>query len=244
MTENPEIKIIKEQIKLEKIRQNKKTKRIKWFILGFIFGLFLCIGSYFCIKNDIIKSQVIINKNNILSVDVKEDNNKLYLISHRIKELGDLITAEIESQYVLEYKDDNSAKWHSFFTSKEILLLYTAKISAGIDLTKATVISNDNKVLVQIPKATIKYTNIKPESIKVYDTKLALPLVSIDDNELLLDALDKAYEYTNKSVNKTNILDLAQNQAKVIIEQLIKSIDEKYIIDIETINLATDSYIY
>ena len=243
MAENQEIKLLKEQIKLEKIKQNKKTKRLRWFIIGFFFGLILCIGSYICIKRDIIKSDEIKQKLENVGIELEDKNVKIYDISSRIKEMGDLITAEVENQYVLEFKDDNSDKWHALFTSKEILLLYTAKVGAGVDLTKAEVMTNGNRVLVTIPKATIKYTTIEPESIKTYDTKQALPLVSIDDKELLVDALEKAYDHASNSTNTTSILTFAQKQAKVLIDQLIKSINEEYEVEIRFVTIATESNI-
>ena len=205
-------------------KSRKKPKRTKWFILGFLTGLVFCVLSYYCIKNDVLSSYLSRNKT--------EASN----ISSEIREMNELVTAELEYQSVLEIKDENAEKWHALFTSKQMLLLYKAKISAGVDLTNAIVENNTDKVIVKIPHATIKHKEIDTDSLKVYNTKLALPLVSVSDEDLLLDALKRVEEDMEHNANTSNIIDFADKQAIDVIEQFVHSTIENAIVKVEFTN--------
>lgn len=214
----------KQEQKVENKKVHKKTKRFKWFMIGFLVGLIFCVFAYLSIKNDIISNYL--SKNKFSSIDISSD----------IRKMSELVTAELEYQSVLEIKDENAEEWHAIFTSKEMLLLYKGKISAGIDLTNAIVEDVGNKIVVKIPHATIKHKEIDPDSLRVYNTKNALPLISISDEDLLIDALKRAYDDMNNNSNTTNIIDFAEKQAKEVIEQFVHSINAELFVQIEYID--------
>lgn len=205
------------------ITGKKKVKRMKWFSIGFLLGILCCFFVYNYIKNDVLSNQ---NK----TVDITK-------ITSNISAMKELVTAELEFQSVLEIKDENAEKWHSFFTSKEILLLYKGKVSAGVDLSTAEVSVDGYKVIVKLPSATIKHKEIDYNSIKVYNTKTALPVISISDNELLLDALKRAADQDmDENANTSNIIEFAENEAKEVISKFIYSLSPDFTVEIQFVD--------
>lgn len=173
-----------------------------------------------------------------LTVHTESKFNIEYL-NNQIKNIGYLITSELQYSGVVEYETNSeNNQIYKFLFSKKFLMLYDAQISAGIDLTKvelAEVKNNDTdiKIVVKIPKATIKSCNVNPR--KFYDLKKSWIDYGETDKEAMNSARLLATEDARNNINFDKLLSNAQEQAEIIIGNLIKTgmIDVKYDIEFE-----------
>ena len=204
----------------EENKKNKKVKnfniflRIKWLLFGIIVGIIFSIVSYDKIKTTINKK--IINEN----VDIE-------YLTGTIRNMSDLITSELEYTGIVEYKT-HEGEFLNFLIGEEFLMMYNAEIKAGIDLTEVVLSKEDDKILVYMPHATLKYKKVKPDSIKFYDTKKAL--IKSDGKQLGMQAQIEAENDIDKNVNIEKLLQNAEEQAKRVIEGLIKEISGDFLI--------------
>ena len=113
-------------------------------------------------------------------------------------------------------------------------MVYTAEIKAGIDLSKVSLKKNDNKIIVNMPNAAIKYKKVKPDTIRYYDTKKAL--IKGDGKQLGREAQVEAENDIDKNVNIEKLLNSAEEQAKKVIEGFIKEISGDLIIEFNIYN--------
>lgn len=204
----------------EENKKNKKVKnfniflRIKWLLFGIIVGIIFSIVSYDKIKTTINKK--IINEN----IDIE-------YLTGTIRNMSDLITSELEYTGIVEYKT-HEGEFFNFLIGEEFLMMYNAEIKAGIDLTEVVLSKEDDKILVYMPHATLKYKKVKPDSIKFYDTKKAL--IKSDGKQLGMQAQIEAENDIDKNVNIEKLLQNAEEQAKRVIEGLIKEISGDFLI--------------
>ena len=206
--------------------------------ITFIFIIFVLIflGILFFIFRDV--KSFIQETKDFFTVHTESKGNIEFLNS-QIKNIGYLITSELQYSGVVEYEtnsENNSV--YKFLFSKKFLMLYDAQISAGIDLSHVELVEirKDNtepKIIVKMPKATIKSCNVNPR--KFYDLKKSWIEYGETDKEAMNSARQLATEDAKNNINFDKLLDNAQKQAEIIVGNLIKTgmIDIKYAIEFE-----------
>ena len=202
----------------------------------FIILVLIFLGILFFIFRDV--KSFIQETKDFLTVHTESKVNIEYLNS-QIKNIGYLITSELQYSGVVEYEtnsENNSV--YKFLFSKKFLMLYDAQISAGIDLSHVELVEirKDNtepKIIVKMPKATIKSCNVNPR--KFYDLKKSWIEYGETDKEAMNSARQLATEDAKNNINFDKLLDNAQKQAEIIVGNLIKTgmIDIKYAIEFE-----------
>ena len=176
--------------------------------------------------------------NDLLTIHTEPKVNIEY-INNQIKNIGFLITSELQYSGVVEYETNSrNNPLYKLLVSKKFLMLYDAEINAGIDLTNIELvetIKNDTeyKIVVKIPKATIKSCNVNPRSF--YDLKKSWIEYGETDKEAMNSARLLAIEDAKNNINFDKLISNAQKQAEIIIGNLIRTgmIDTKYDIEFE-----------
>lgn len=210
------------------------------FLLVILILVFFCIIFFIFID---IKNFVQGTKD-YLTIHTEPKVNVEYL-NNQIKNIGYLITSELQYSGVVEYETNSTNNpLYKFLISKKFLMLYDAEISAGVDLEKVELVELKNndielKVIVKIPKATIKSCNVNPR--KFYDLKKSWIEYGETDKEAMNSARLLATEDAKNNINFEKLLYNAQKQAEIIIGNLIKTgmIDTQYDIDFEITNKET-----
>lgn len=211
-------------------------KKISFFFIILIL-LFLCI--VFFIFRDF--KNFVQETRDYLTINT-ESKGKIEYLNNQIKNIGYLITSELHYSGVVEYETNSkNNSLYKLFISKKFLMLYDAQISAGIDLAKIELVEIKNngtepKVVVKIPKVTIKYCNVNPK--KFYDLKKSWIEYGETDKEAMNSARLLATEDAKNNIKFDKLFSNAQKQAELIVGNLIKTgmIEKKYDIEFEIID--------
>lgn len=118
-----------------------------------------------------------------------------------------------------------------FINKKSFVMVYTATLRAGVDLSDVDIKDQGNRrIVIKIPHATIQGTpNIDPTTIEFTDEKNSL--LSWNKKEDVTEALAKAKEDvdSNDSINITLLLTRADDHAEELIHALL---DDSYDVDV------------
>lgn len=118
-----------------------------------------------------------------------------------------------------------------FINKKSFVMVYTATLRAGVDLSDVDIKDQGNRrIVIKIPHATIQGTpNIDPTTIEFTDEKNSL--LSWNKKEDVAEALAKAKEDvdSNDSINITLLLTRADDHAEELIHALL---DDSYDVDV------------
>ena len=163
-----------------------------------------------------------------------EPKINIQYLNNQIKNIGYLITSELQYSGVVEYETNSkNNSLYKLFISKKFLMLYDAEINAGIDLANVELVEvkkddTEPKIIVKIPKATIKSCIVNPR--KFYDLKKSWIEYGETDKEAMNSARLIATENAKNNINFNKLLSNAQKQAEIIVGNLIKTgmIDRKY----------------
>ncbi|MBQ3834218.1 MAG: DUF4230 domain-containing protein [Elusimicrobia bacterium] len=191
-------------------------------LIKFLFIILLISCIFFLIF-------AVFKKNNISILE----KNKKYDIKYfawQIKNKGYLVSSELDYSGRMNYKINENAVWGTkWAVYREFIMIFDAKIEAGVDLTNVSLIETENKIIVKMPKATIKDIYIIPESIEYYDIKNTPIKWGESDKEAANNAKIKAKEDVKNNVNLDTLLKNAQSQAEMYIERFLRTGINKYI---------------
>lgn len=152
--------------------------------------------------------------------DLKENISKIELT-------GNLVTYKAYYHNVAEYdKKAGTGITHIFEKDRKMFIEYTGTIKLGIDLSQVRIDVKGNEVNVFLPKAKI----IGEPNVDKDDFKAENFIESkdgINKNEITIEdasaAFDKAQQNMKDSASQdSELLSLAQQRAKVIIEENIR----------------------
>ena len=119
------------------------------------------------------------------------------------------------------------------FTTKAFIISYDGEITAGVDLSEATVEKQGDQVMVSLPQAKILTHTIDEDSIQVFDetSNVFNPIRITDYTEFSKDQKEALEE---KAVNN-GLLEEARSRAEDSIEGLLLSLqgDEAWQITFE-----------
>lgn len=191
-------------------------------LIKFLFVTFLICCMFFLVF-------AVFKRNNISILE----KNKKYDIKYfawQIKNKGYLVSSELDYSGRMNYKINEDAIWGTKWAIyREFIMIFDAKIEAGVDLTNVSLIETENKIIVKMPKATIKEIYIIPESIEYYDIKNTPIKWGESDKEAANNAKIKAKEDVKNNVNLDTLLKNAQSQAEMYIERFLRTGINKYI---------------
>ena len=152
----------------------------------------------------------------------KDDNVKVSTsaIQERLSKCSSLTTAKLDYRGIIKYEDGDI----QYINKKSFSMIYNAHVTAGVDLSQASVEVKDRKIIITIPKATLQEIIVDADSLEFYDEKLAL--FNWTDKEDTAKAMEYAKKGADERAAQTDILTQASEQAKTVIETLIMPIAE------------------
>lgn len=135
-------------------------------------------------------------------------------ITAQLMKCEDLVSAKLLYTGQVSYEEGEIA----FINKKAFTMQYDATVSAGVDLSKATVNVEDGTISIVLPKSTLKSIEIDPDTIQIYDEQKAL------------------FNWQNRS-DTTEALKIAKDdaQAKVDASDLLAQADEQACSTVETL---------
>lgn len=139
-------------------------------------------------------------------------------IGQKLELLSELVTAKMTYQGVVEYTDGNIP----FLTQKECLMVYQAEAKASIDLSKIEINVTENEVTVRVPKEVTTEIHILPDSLKFYDSKIAL--FNPETKEDTVAAIQLAEEHIRENGGIEELEKAAMEQADLLIKSFVQEI--------------------
>lgn len=156
------------------------------------------------------------------------------VVVKQLEKIQDLTTAK-ETDYGFEKYEDGGI---AFLNKKQFTMFYTYEARAGIDLAKAQIkIDKDSKtVSITLPAPTIQSVAVNPDSLRFFDKSDSF--FNAADVEDTKDALDDAKKKTEARLDRTQLLKIANKQAKDVIERLYQPTAEAgmYTVTVTTTN--------
>lgn len=135
-------------------------------------------------------------------------------LAEQLVACSDLTTAEIIYNGVVRFDDGGIP----FINEKSFLMMYTAKVKAGIDISKVDVAVTNNKVIVTLPEVTVQDLIIDNSSLEFYDKSSSL------FNQVQQEDVVTAVLYAEEDVrNHADIAGLLE-KAKIQTESLIRNL--------------------
>lgn len=155
-----------------------------------------------------------IQKNREVEAMEKIDNTS---ISQKVVGLKELTTAQLTYHGLVEYEEGKIR----FINQKEFLMTYTAKVTAGVDFSKAEITEDGKQITVKLPQATIQAISIDQDSIEFYDLKRAI--FNHASKEDAIEAEKIADEDIRASMDKQELLKTANDQARAMVKEMLTS---------------------
>lgn len=156
------------------------------------------------------------------------------VVVKQLEKIQDLTTAK-ETDYGFEKYEDGGI---AFLNKKQFTMFYTYEARAGIDLAKAQIkIDKDSKtVSITLPAPTIQSVAVNPDSLRFFDKSDSF--FNAADVEDTKAALDDAKKKTEARLDRTQLLKIANKQAKDVIERLYEPTTEAgmYTVTVTTTN--------
>lgn len=137
-------------------------------------------------------------------------------IQEQLIDSSELATSKLEYRGLVRYENGDI----DFLTKKGFTLVYNAEVRAGVDLSQAVVSVNGKAITVQLPMAEVLTISIDPDSIEFYDEAFAL--FNWDNKQDTADALVIAKQDAESKVDQVHMIEEANDQAKVLVENLLK----------------------
>lgn len=141
-------------------------------------------------------------------------------VAKELVKIQDLTTAKETSYGFENYSEGNVA----FIDKKSFTMFYSYEARAGVDLEQAKIEIANGVVHVTLPAPTIQSISVDPESLRFFDTKTSL--FSSNGVEDAAEALKDAKKKTEEDLNKGELLEMANEQAKSVIESVLNPVAE------------------
>lgn len=147
--------------------------------------------------------------------DVKIDAN---VITTKLEKCNDLASARYDYTGLIKYENGK----YKFLTKTGFSMTYSAYVKAGIDLSKAEVSVEGNKVYVVVPPAAIMDVVVDEKSLEFYDKQFAL--LNRRDEADTREAIKAAKEDVKKRAIEAGVLELADEHVVELVEGLLTPI--------------------
>ena len=150
------------------------------------------------------------------------------VVVKQLEKIQDLTTAK-ETDYGFEKYEDGGI---AFLNKKQFTMFYTYEVRAGVDLAKAQIkIDKDSKtVSITLPAPKIQSVAVNPDSLRFFDKS--------DSFFNAADVEEDAKKKTEARLDRTQLLKIANKQAKDVIERLYEPTAEAgmYTVTVTTTN--------
>lgn len=137
-------------------------------------------------------------------------------ISQKVVALKELTTAQLTYRGLVEYEEGKVP----IINKNVFLMTYTARVTAGVDFSKAIITEKDEVIIIELPTAKVLTKQIDLESIEYHDVKKAK--FNPPSREDAIAAQKDAYEDLDISMDKKELLDTANAQAKVMLKEMLE----------------------
>lgn len=137
-------------------------------------------------------------------------------IQQQIFEVSELATEELDYSGMVHYTEGNI----KYLTEKAFTMTYTAKVKAGVDLSKAQISVDGQTINVVLPKAEMQSIEIDPNSLQFQDEQRALLNWSSRDDTS--QALQIAQDNAKEKVDENDLITKAQETSNKLITNLLK----------------------
>ena len=156
------------------------------------------------------------------------------VVVKQLEKIQDLTTAK-ETDYGFEKYEDGGI---AFLNKKQFTMFYTYEVRAGVDLAKAQIkIDKDSKtVSITLPAPKIQSVAVNPDSLRILDKSDSF--FNAADVEDTKAAMEDAKKKTEARLDRTQLLKIANKQAKDVIERLYEPTAEAgmYTVTVTTTN--------
>ncbi len=163
--------------------------------------------------------------------------NTEYLLNE-LSRASELTTAKLKTTGISEFEDDGI--W--LLSKSNFVMVYTATVRAGIDISKVSIAEpkkTDKIIRISIPKAEVLDAKVDPSDILFYDEKFAL--FNLNEKEDMNRAIVEAEKLAIEKASTIGILELADNQAEVLIKGILTDlIPDGYIMQVDIIEQETN----
>ena len=135
-------------------------------------------------------------------------------LTEQLVACSDLTTAEIIYNGVVRFDDGGIP----FINEKSFLMMYSAKVKAGIDISKVDVAVTNNKVIVTLPSVEIQDLYVDNSTLEFYDKSSSL------FNPVQQEDVTTAIHYADEDVMNHADIDGLLAKSKEQTEELIRGL--------------------
>lgn len=156
-----------------------------------------------------------------------------------IKKIGELSTTEYTVGKIIKLEDefdDENSEWYEYYKKlgeRKILISCKAKVKAGIDLNEiqeSDIVIKGNTIEIKLPKAKITTFSMDPAQVRT-EMESVTALRTKFSQEEKNDFLKQGEEQIRKELIATGILEEAQENTAVFVEDFYKQLGfEKVIV--------------
>lgn len=143
-----------------------------------------------------------------------------FFISGKLESISELTTQKLTYSGIIKFTDGKIP----LLTQKGFMMTYTARIRAGVDLSRAVVNCTDTAINITMPKAVIQQTAVLPESIKFYDERIAL--LNPGRNADVAKAITLAEKDVQEKGDVSELLKQADMHAALLIINFLQEITD------------------
>lgn len=160
----------------------------------------------------------------------KEATADFAYLNQLLEKSSELTTAKLKITGIEKYEDAGAM----IINRADFTMIYTATISAGVDLKEVKIEPNNiaKEIKIIMPKAKVFDCHVNQEDIEYFDEKFAL--FNVDSKEDANKACALAEEDGIREAEETGILEFAEIEAEYVIKDILTpAIPKGYEIKIE-----------
>lgn len=209
----------------KKPNKEKGGLRVKFFGLGAIFGLLLCVAGLFCWHSLSSPSGPSSSLGPTTEVEhgvETEVEIDIEALNRKIAAIEELATAEATYASVSDYVEDPD--WifiPANLQVKRFTLVYTATVKAGVDLGECEMALSENVLTIKMPDPCILSHEIDEESVRFFDGSGVLNQAKIED---FIDFRAEVKAQERAKLEESEILVKAKENAQSSVRSLVETI--------------------
>lgn len=170
-------------------------------------------------------AEVVVREREVEKLVTVEKEISSEILRDGLRDMGLLVTEEYYFTEVVSYSSTKKLwKFDLPLTESSYLISYDGVVSAGVDLTQAAVVKDEEhkRITVALPKAEIRYTDIDLDSFLLYGEKQGVGnRISVADfNDSLVELKQNAQD---KALAR-GVLDRADKNAQLIVRNFVASL--------------------
>ncbi|MBQ6231279.1 MAG: DUF4230 domain-containing protein [Eubacterium sp.] len=136
-------------------------------------------------------------------------------LTEQLVACSDLTAAEIIYNGVVRFEEDGIP----LINENSFLMMYSARVKAGIDISQVKVNVTSNKVIVTLPEVTVQELIIDTDTLEFYDVSTSL-FNQTQQSDVVV-AVNYAKEDVRKNADIPGLLAKAKEQTEILIRGLL-----------------------